>query len=137
MSTNVTQILPPTPTPSMIAQQYGISISEATHIQNNYWSIPQKYKRNDILPVYFILSWDVDYFRDRIREGTILREHTVYQVIYHRTNPVEIAKGKGQVMLSFRSFNRDFNIQPTVLVSLSHKMNTRNNHNRLPHHKGN
>lgn len=125
MSTTITAPVTAPVTASLAThKQHGISISEATHIQNNYWVIPTRHQH--LLSSYFILSWDVDYFKERLQEGTIRRESITYQVIYHRTNPAEIAKGQGQVKLSFRAFNRGFSIQPTVLVSLSHKFHTAN-----------
>ena len=105
------------PLPALRAEaEYGISRSAATHLQNNYWVVPDAYKH--IFSTYYLLNWSTGYFKEAMVEGTVERTGTKYQVIYHRTNPAEIAKYKGNVMLSFRILKREFEVQAVVLVSL-------------------
>ena len=102
-----------------VAKVHGISISAATYIANNYFSI-QNSDRN-LFRTYYILAWQASYFQEKLQQGTIEREGITYQVIYHRTNPAEITQlveMGGHLKLSFRSLLADFGVQPTVLVAL-------------------
>lgn len=96
--------------------KYGLSRSKAMHIQETNWVVPSSYLH--LFNTYYILSWSSDYFQAVLNEGMIERFDTKYQVRYHRTNPAEIAKHKGALMLSFRGLKREYQTVPVVLVSL-------------------
>lgn len=112
-TSNTTNIL----LPSVRAlKTYQVPKSSARYIMNNYWTIPEAY--SDLFPTYYLLSWSVDYFTSSIQDGIIEREGTRYQVIYHHTDPVEIAKHSGSLFLSFRELAHIYKAQPTVLVKI-------------------
>ena len=102
-----------------VIEKYGVSISAATYIQNNYWMIPPKHKK--LLSVYYILSWELSYFKRKLQEGVIERNGISYQVIYYKTNPAEMNKKGGAILLSFRSLSNDYKVQPVVLITIANK----------------
>lgn len=108
------------PLPALRAlAKYGVPKSSATYLQNNYWAVPNNYL--SIFGSYYIHYWSVDYFRDGLVDGMISSHDKAFQVIYHRTNPAEIKKHKGQVVLSFRELKHEYDVQAVVLVSLDKK----------------
>ena len=110
---------PHNPIPALKAlATYGVPKSAAVYIQNNHWSIGEDYK--DLFSTYYLLRWYKTYFMDELCEGTIERQGKVYSIIYHRTNPHEIRKHRGSVLLSFRELQHEYDVHPVVLVSLTH-----------------
>lgn len=105
------------PVPALRAlATHGISKSSATFLQSNFWQLPANHLH--IFDCYYLLHWDRAYFQDHMIEGTVTRQGITYQVIYHRTNPAEINKHKGDVLLSFRKLKYEYEVQPVVLVSI-------------------
>lgn len=77
--------------------------------------------RNAYLNSYFVLFWDVKYFRAKVSEfgnGYIKKDALMYQVRYHNCTPEQVMQTKSQVVLSFREPVRDLGIDPVVLVSI-------------------
>lgn len=96
---------------------YGVSKTHASYLAHNFWSIPKAYR--DLLSEYYLLRWEKKYFDSAFKEGTIVRNGIVYNVIYYRTDPVKIKKHEGDLLLSFRSVNKVYGIQPIVMVTLA------------------
>ena len=109
---------PHNPIPALKAlATYGVPKSAAIYLQNNHWVIPENYK--DLFCTYYLLRWNKEYFMDTLCEGTIERQGKIYQIIYHRTNPAEIKKYRGHVVLSFRELQHEYDVYPVVLVALA------------------
>jgi len=100
-------------------KKYGIAKSKAYYTMHNSFSIPLNLQ--PIFPTYYLLHWEVSYFRSLVQLGTIERAGIVYQIIYYRTDPIAIAKAKSpadSVLVSFRTLAKEYGAIPTVLVKL-------------------
>lgn len=111
-----TFIPPAIPAAIQAYKLYGVSKSKATYLIQNVWTIPTH--QHDILATYYLLNWDVSYFREKLQEGVIEREGVTYQVIYHRTDPIAIEKATGKLFISFRKLQAEYGVMPTALVAL-------------------
>lgn len=102
-----------------LLHKYGVTKSTALYMQQNHWVIDKDYA--DVFSTYYLLRWEAAYFQDRLHEGTIERNDITYQVIYYRCNAAAISapcQGK-QLLLSFRSLQDEYKVQPTVLVTIA------------------
>lgn len=112
-----------TPKPSMISatsclQKYGVNKNTARYLIHNIWEVPTNYR--DMLQTYFMRHWEPAYFtKVALVDGTITDSETVYQVIYHRCNSVDVAKSKHKLAMSFRDLQPEFGVFPTVLVTIA------------------
>lgn len=99
-----------------VMSKYGVPRSSAIFMATSIWSI--KVTDRDIFKEYFLLHWQVEYYRAMMESGTVERNGKLYQVIYHRTNSYEVLKHTGKLHLSFRELQDEYNVFPVVLVSL-------------------
>jgi len=112
-------ILNSTPSAALALKKYGVPKSAATYILHNHFKIPEVY--TPIFKAYYLLHWEISYFRSSLLEGTIERKGISYQVIYYRTDPIAIAKAScpvASVLLSFRELAPEYGAVPTVLVTM-------------------
>ncbi len=117
-------IVAPTATDSPVTstfsclKRYGVNRRIARYLIHNLWEVPTSHR--DIFKTYFMRHWEPDYFsKVALVEGTITDNGTVYQVIYHRCNSVDVAKSKYKLALSFRNLQPEFEAFPTVLVTIA------------------
>lgn len=101
-----------------VLETYGVPISSALYIMHNIWGV--RPGDRDIFKQFYLLKWPVERLLERISSGTIERRGTKYQVIFHRTNYAELAKYEGDIFLSFRELQDEYELYPTVLVAKLH-----------------
>lgn len=107
----------PTVTQSFnVLKIYGVPKSAAIFMATSIWYINKK--DQDLFNEYYLLHWEPEYFRRALKQGTVTRHGIDYQVIYHRTNSYEVIKHTGDLILSFRQLQPEYNMFPVVLVSL-------------------
>ena len=99
-----------------VVTKYGVPRSTAMYMQHNHWKIGEY---RSILSCYYLLKWSSSYFAESIKEGTIERGGTTYQVIYYRCNSAAIERGVGQVLLSFRELQKEYKAPAVVLVTVA------------------
>lgn len=123
-SSSLTEIFSPPPeqlsymNPAVsVVYKYGIPRSAALNMLHNYWTIAKDYE--ELFSIYYLLHWEAGYFQQKMVDGTIEREGTTYQVIYHKCDSYNIGRGNNQLLLSFRSLVADYESTPTVLVTIA------------------
>lgn len=93
--------------------KYGVTKSELhSAIINRFELNPDQI---NCLSIYYILRWKGDYFRAKLRSGTITREGKTYIVVYKDTKPTDI-KVDSTVFLSFRVPCKEYELSNYVLV---------------------
>jgi len=97
-------------------KSYSIPTSKVRYaIYNIFYLSP---KVVSTLDTFYAKEWEASYFMAIMANGTITHQGITYQVIYHKTDPVKLARRAEyvKVLLSFRVPNNLFSIPPTVLV---------------------
>jgi hypothetical protein len=100
-------------------KKHGISRSQL-HLRLQTWPIFSSFS-TPALREYYLLFWSAEYFLGRWKEGTIVRNGSIYHVCF--APGLSLAKLKQldkshQIALSFRTAAAEYNLPSYVFVSI-------------------
>lgn len=97
-------------------KKYGVSKNLLHHNIVNYFHLTEEYQ--ECLLEYYILHWERKYLSNQIVDGTIKHKGRKFIVVYNACGHADL-KLPGNVRLSFRVPQLEFNIKNYVLVKLT------------------
>lgn len=95
--------------------KYGIPRSEVLSTLQRILHIPASHQHT--LQEYKLLYTSPDHFFSQVSGGMLTRHDKPYIVIYHQCNRYECIYHSGQLMLSYREAQPEYNLPAYVLVT--------------------
>lgn len=97
-----------------VYKKYGVGIASGRRIASSLWKIPLEIQ--DIFTRYYLLYWDAEYLRSKIKDGQVEHDGVQYVIRYYSCDSSDLYHCEGQVALSFRVLQNEYDHYPVVLI---------------------